>query len=136
MNSTVSGNGGRRKENGLLCCRSFFSSSRNCLQATYSVTPQVLLILPSVLLPRVYLEVSLSASCLVSLTVSSQLLLFLELPPQYQFQEAFLDPPALAGSHDVLTFRVYWCVSPKRLKTAYRWKYGSCYCILCTQGKS
>ena len=66
----------------------------------------MLLILPSVLLPRVYLEVSLSASCLVSLTVSSQLLLFLELPPQYQFQEAFLDPPALAGSHDVLTFRV------------------------------
>ena len=54
------GNGGRRKENGLLCYRSFFSSSRNCLQATYSVTPQVLLILPSVLLPRVYLEVSLS----------------------------------------------------------------------------
>ena len=47
------------------------------------------------------------SSCLVSLTVSSQLLLFSELQPPYQFQEDFLDPPALAGSHDELTFRVY-----------------------------
>lgn len=76
------------------------------------------------------------SSCLVSLTVSSQLLLFLELQPPYQFQEAFLDPPAPAGSHDELMFCAYWCVSPKRLKTAYRWKYISCYCILCAQSKS
>ena len=28
------------------------------------------------------------------------------------------------------------CVSPRRLKTAYRWKYSSCHCILYAQGKS
>lgn len=60
--------------------------------ASKQFTPHILLILPYLLLPDIYLEVFLSVSGLVSLTVSSQILLFLKLQLKCQFPETFLDP--------------------------------------------
>lgn len=81
------------KESEKLFYKPFFFSSRNCLQATYFLIAHFPLILPPLLSPSTYLEGYLAISPLVSLTVSSQLLLFLELQLEYWSLEAYRDPP-------------------------------------------
>ena len=131
MNSTVSSNSGRRKWKWSYSLHIFLLFLQK-LPPSHTLSKSCWFCLLSSCQAFTWK----SLSCLVSLTVSSQLLLFLELQLEYQFQEAFLDPQVLAGRHNELAFCVYWYVSPNRLKTAYRWKCISFYCILSAESKS